>query len=166
MSFGLSESDIAKLGLVHPDLSKVVYTAASYTSAPFVVEQGLRTEAEQAQVLSSGHSRTMKSKHLRQPDGWGHAVDLVPVINGILLWQLPPPHQWDFIWPLAAAMQRAAGEAQCPIRWGGDWRHELGELAPGPEGLQRASQSYTQWFHQQYPHESVFLDGVHFELAA
>ena len=42
-----------------------------------VIIESLRTVAEQKAKVAAGESRTMKSKHLAQADGFAHAVDLV-----------------------------------------------------------------------------------------
>ncbi len=44
----------------------------------FSVKEGVRTLARQRQLVAEGRSRTMRSKHLVQSDGFGHAVDLYP----------------------------------------------------------------------------------------
>src|SRR5690349_9518194 len=76
----------------------------------FAVHDGKRTPEEQRILVQSGASQTMKSRHLT-----GHAVDLVPVINGKLRWEWPPIYQ------IARAMKQAALELSVPIRWGGCW---------------------------------------------
>lgn len=48
------------------------------------VLDGLRTEAQQELDVQGHLSETMASKHLIQPDGFGHALDLAPT-----------PQQWD-----------------------------------------------------------------------
>jgi len=42
-----------------------------------VIVESIRTVAEQQAKVDAGVSRTMKSKHLKQPDGCAHAVDMV-----------------------------------------------------------------------------------------
>jgi peptidoglycan L-alanyl-D-glutamate endopeptidase CwlK len=44
----------------------------------FSVAEGIRTEDRQKELVASGKSKTMNSKHLRQSTGYGHAVDLYP----------------------------------------------------------------------------------------
>jgi len=94
---------------VHPDLVKVVTRAAGKSS--FLVTEGLRTKARQAQLVKAGASQTMNSRHIT-----GHAVDVAAIVNG--------EARWD--WPLYAAiadkMKAAAKELGVPIVWGGDWR--------------------------------------------
>ncbi len=103
-----------------------------------MVLEGVRTSARQRGLFAQGRSaaemravglsaawarptfpsvtRTLASKHLIQPDGFGHAVDLVPF-----------PLDWEGPWrfprfdAIADAMFRAAAALETPIRWGADW---------------------------------------------
>ena len=78
---------------VHPDMIIVVTTAI--TTLPkgldATVFDGLRTLPEQSENVRRGVSKTMDSKHLPQPDGYGHAVDVVPLIDGRLMWDSDDP---------------------------------------------------------------------------
>lgn len=111
MAFHLTPTDTAKLSEVHPDLAKVVTMAADLTNTPFVVWEGIRTIERQREYVERGTSWTMNSRHLT-----GHAVDLVPLVDG----------QPQWLWPecrlIAKAMKQAAAELQVPIEWGGDWK--------------------------------------------
>lgn len=44
----------------------------------FSVVEGLRATERQKQLFNDGKSKTMRSKHLKQSDGYAHAVDLYP----------------------------------------------------------------------------------------
>lgn len=105
----LSASSLAKLKGVHPDLVRVIKKAAEITKVEFAVIEGLRTLERQKQLVAAGASKTLKSRHLT-----GHAVDVVPVVDGI---------RWD--WPLfhklAPFIQAAARAENVPIEWGGLW---------------------------------------------
>lgn len=94
---------------VHPDLVKVIRRAAK--AGGFVVTEGLRTKARQAQLVKAGASRTMNSRHIT-----GHAIDVAALVNGEV--------RWD--WPLYAAIAKivkaAAKDLGVPIIWGGDWK--------------------------------------------
>lgn len=108
--FKLSKRSLTALEGVHPDLVAVVKRAIEITEVDFVVTEGCRTAARQAQLFAAGASTTMNSRHLT-----GHAVDLAAWVGEI---------RWD--WPLytklAAAMKAAASELGVPIVWGGDWK--------------------------------------------
>ena len=95
---------------VHPDLVRVVRRAAEITGTDFIVTEGLRTKERQIQLLASGASQTMRSRHLT-----GHAVDLAAKVGNEVRWDWPLYHK------LASAMKRAAHEVGVQIEWGGDW---------------------------------------------
>ena len=101
--------------MVHPDLVRVVKRAITITEQDFTVHDGGRTIKEQREYVRRGVSQTMKSNHLVQEDGYGHAVDLVPYMNGKLRWELDP------CCVIAFAMQQAAKDESVRIRWGGAW---------------------------------------------
>lgn len=101
----------AKLAGVHPDLVRVVRKFAEAAPLPFVVLEGLRTVARQKQLVASGASQTMRSRHLT-----GHAVDIAPLdANGQVSWD------WPLYYRLEPAMRQAAEECGVPIEWGGRW---------------------------------------------
>jgi len=109
----------ATLPEVHPDLQRVLSRALSYGVTDFSIICGARTEAEQAELVRSGMSQTMKSKHLTQPDGYSHAVDILPYpahVNGVNVWQ-----DKQRFCVLAGLMLAAASEEGVSLRWGGDW---------------------------------------------
>lgn len=100
---------------VHPALVSVVRRAAEIIAARddglgFIVTEGLRTEARQAQLMKAGATRTMKSYHLV-----GKAVDLAATVNGEVRWFMP------LYRTLSEAMKKAAKEQGVQITWGGDW---------------------------------------------
>lgn len=103
----------------HPDLQRVVSRALSYGVMDFSVIDCLRTDAQQAEKVAAGNSWTLDSKHLKQPDGYSHAVDLMPypaVVNGVDVWI---DHQRFHV--LGGLMLAAASEEGVKLRWGGDW---------------------------------------------
>lgn len=115
MTFRLSEVSHHNMIGVHPDLVEVVKLAITKTEVDFRVICGVRTKAEQQKMVASGASRTMNSRHLVQPDGFGHAVDLVALPDGKVSWD------WPLYPKLAKAMKAAALEIGVPVEWGGDW---------------------------------------------
>ncbi|MCC6196802.1 MAG: M15 family metallopeptidase [Burkholderiales bacterium] len=96
---------------VHPDLVKVVRLAASISTQPFEVIEGLRTAARQAELVKVGASRTLKSRHLT-----GHAVDLAALVSGTIRWD------WPLYRRLAMEVKAAARDLGVAIVWGGDWK--------------------------------------------
>jgi hypothetical protein len=59
----------------------------------------------------------------------GHAVDLVPYVNGKLRWE------WEPIYVIAAAVNQAARELNVSLRWGGVWDVSFNTLQPTPEAM-------------------------------
>jgi peptidoglycan L-alanyl-D-glutamate endopeptidase CwlK len=78
---------------VHPDMIIVVTTAIITLPKGLdaTIYDGLRTRAEQAENINRGVSKTMLSNHLPQSDDYGHAVDVVPIIDGRLMWDSSDP---------------------------------------------------------------------------
>src|SRR4051812_14660934 len=114
MTYTLGPASIAHLKGVHPSLVKCVHRAIELTEQDFSVYEGLRTVARQVVLVHQGFSKTMDSQHIPQPDGFGHAVDLVPWIQGHPVWD------WDGCYKIAMAMDAAATEqgVAAHIRWG------------------------------------------------
>lgn len=96
---------------VHPDLVRVVTLARSRSVVPFVVIEGLRSAERQRQLVRSGASQTMNSRHLT-----GHAIDVAAQVGGKISWD------WPLYDRIAVAMKQAADDLGIPIVWGGDWR--------------------------------------------
>lgn len=113
---GLTKSSLKRLEGVHPDLVRVVKRAAEASGVAFQVTEGVRTLARQRALMKAGSSKTLKSRHLVAPNGYGHAVDLVAMIGGRVSWEEPLYHR------IADAMKDAAFLLRVPIEWGGDWR--------------------------------------------
>ncbi len=111
MSFSFGSRSLKRLEGVHPDLVKVMKRAIGCSTIDFTVLEGMRTLAKQKQYMAAGATRTMNSRHLT-----GHAVDIAPVIGGVVRWDWPLYHQ------LALVVKKAAADLEVPIQWGGDWR--------------------------------------------
>jgi peptidoglycan L-alanyl-D-glutamate endopeptidase CwlK len=93
---------------------RVVKKAAAMSPLDFTVLEGLRTLDRQKQLIAAGASSLKdptRSRHVT-----GHAVDLAPMIGGVVRWDWPLYHQ------LAAVVKDAAKTENVPIQWGGDWR--------------------------------------------
>lgn len=105
---------------VHPKLVSVVRRALELTDQDFTVVEGLRSLETQKAYVAKGVSKTMKSYHLKQKDGYGHAVDLYPYYDGSV--QVDAPfHRYQMI---ADAMLKAADELGVVITWGADWNRD------------------------------------------
>lgn len=158
MSYVLGKRSKEKLVGVHPDLVRVVERAIEITRQDFAVNEGLRTTERQRRLVASGASQTMNSKHLKQADGYGHAVDLVPYGdfdgNGTseISWH------WTHFYPIAHAMREAAKILGVRVRWGGCWQ-VLNDTDLDTEVL---VQNYAAARKAQG--KRAFMDGPHFEL--
>ena len=108
-----SERSLAK---IHPDLVKVVRRAAQIATLEFEITEGARTLARQRQLIASGASQTLKSRHIVAPDGYAHAIDLAAKVGGRIRWD------WPLYAKLAAVMKQAAKDVKVPLEWGGDWK--------------------------------------------
>lgn len=100
-----------KLRGVHPDLVKVVERAIEITKVDFTVLEGLREPTRQKELMLSGASKILKSRHLT-----GHAVDLGALVGGKIAWD------WPLYYKIADAMKQASKELKIPVEWGGDWK--------------------------------------------
>lgn len=153
-NFTLSGKSLKELEGVHPKLIAVVERAIELTTVDFGVHDGLRTKAEQEEYVRTGVSKTMNSMHRTQSDGYGHAVDLVPYINGKLRWE------WDPIWSIANAMDQAATELKVALTWGAVWDKPMSAYGGNPAALKAEVEAYKKRHAG-----SDFLDGPHYQLA-
>lgn len=112
---GLIFSKRSELNLQHvrPDLVRVLRRALGLGIMDFSVVEGLRADERQQHLFATGKSKTMKSKHLMQDDGFAHAVDAVPY-----------PIDWKDtgrFYILNGIIRTCAVLENVPIRTGADW---------------------------------------------
>ncbi|MFD1952109.1 M15 family metallopeptidase [Sphingomonas arantia] len=140
MSITLGARSVARLAGVHPDLARVVKRAAlmARSTEDFTVLEGVRSDQDAyanwgkgrtaAQLAAKGIptsyaqpklakvtwlSNPLSTKHRKQKDGYGHAVDLAPY-----------PIDWndyDRFDQMAKLVMAAAEVEGVEIRWGADW---------------------------------------------
>ena len=108
--FRFSQRSLERLQGVHPDLVRVAHKALARSEVDFGVTEGRRSRERQAELVASGASTTMSSRHLT-----GHAIDLVAYVGGSVSWD------WPLYYKLADAMKSAAAEEGVDLEWGGDW---------------------------------------------
>jgi peptidoglycan L-alanyl-D-glutamate endopeptidase CwlK len=117
MSYSYSSKSKAKLGTCHPDIQKVLNKAIKHYDITII--EGARSTERQEELVRTGKSKTMKSKHLKQADGFSHAVDCA-------LYPIDWADRERFVFlqgylkGLADAMLEA-GEITHTIRLGVDW---------------------------------------------
>ncbi len=158
MTHVFGEKSKTNLVGVHPIMVRVANLAITKSAADFSVFEGVRTLDRQRKLVAAGASKTLKSKHLVHEDGFGHAYDLVPWIDGMPRWE------WGPIYEIARAVREAAievGGDAMKIVWGGVWDRRLVELGATAKEIALAVQAY------QVRHPGPdFLDGPHFQLGA
>lgn len=147
--FALSKRSLERLEGVQEKLKIVVMRAIHLTKVDFGVICGLRTLEEQKQLVESGASQTLKSKHLE-----GQAVDLMAYIGSRSSWEL---NLYDDI---AEAMKQSAIELDVPLRWGAAWT--VPDIRQWNSTMEEAMQSYIATRREQG--KRPFIDAPHFEL--
>ncbi|MCW2335708.1 hypothetical protein M2323_004664, partial [Rhodoblastus acidophilus] len=81
------------------------------------------TESQTITLMQYDQSVILTVDHLEQScrhvptNGFGHAVDLAPVVNGVIPWK-----DWSKFASVARAMKAAASQVHVSITWGGDWK--------------------------------------------
>ncbi|MBN9318543.1 MAG: M15 family metallopeptidase [Caulobacterales bacterium] len=138
MTFALSALSLARLDGVDPRLTRVVKRAIQLTTVDFAVIEGVRSDDQAYRNWGKGRTaaecraagaptsyarpaeakvtwvrRPLNTRHRRQANGYGSAVDL-----------LPAPYDWKATASfdaVAKAMREAAQELGVAIRWGADW---------------------------------------------
>ena len=115
--YKLSKRSLRNLEGVHPLLVNIVHRALELSDIDFTVIEGLRTIEKQKEYVAKGASKTMKSYHLKQKDGYGHAVDIYPYYNSSVQVNAPLSE----FKKIANAMMKAGNEYDVIITWGADW---------------------------------------------
>lgn len=115
-----------KLAGVHPKLVQCVMAAAGNCAQPFLVVQGVRTQAQQDALYAQGRTApgpivtwVKLSNHQPAADGFGHAVDIAaldPTKPGGIDWSTNSDYD-----TIKAAMFAAAPACGLKLRWGADW---------------------------------------------
>jgi peptidoglycan L-alanyl-D-glutamate endopeptidase CwlK len=95
---------------LHPKIVELIKHAIAHTDIDFTVLEGLRSLERQHQLVKSGASTTLNSRHLT-----GHAIDIAPYVNGEVSWA------WPHYYKLKDYIFWASDELNIDIKWGGDW---------------------------------------------
>ena len=74
MTYKLSKRSMGRLEGVHPDLVEVITESIKRVPIDFGISEGMRTVDRQKQLVASGASTTMNSRHLT-----GHALSLIHI---------------------------------------------------------------------------------------
>ncbi|BEM47761.1 peptidase M15 [Serratia marcescens] len=117
VNFCFSPRSEKNLQGVNPALIAVVRRALELSPVDFGITEGLRTLERQREMVQTGKSQTLKSRHLT-----GHAVDVVAYLGTNISWE------WRYYEQIATAFKQAGKELGTVIEWGGDWK----SLKDGP----------------------------------
>jgi len=119
-----TERSLNNMKGLHPDLIRVLNRALQTSPTMLVVVEGLRSLERQKELLRVKATKTLKSRHLKQADGYGHAFDFFALVD------LNKDGKVSFeemtnvrlMLPIAEAIKAAAIEERVSITYGGDWR--------------------------------------------
>lgn len=114
--FAFSRKSMEILSKAHPDLQAVALEAIKDTPYDFGITESVRTLERQKELVTKGASKTMKSRHLPNVDGYSEAFDIAVYVNGKLTWEE------GYYRKVAQAMFKAAIKKGIQIEWGGMWR--------------------------------------------
>lgn len=114
---------------VHPNLVKVMHEAIKNTPVDFTITDGGRTTAQQQALYAQGRTKPggrvtnadgvkNKSNHQAKSDGYYHAVDLYPYING----KIDFNDEQGKLKEIADHIKYVARLLGVKIGWGGDWK--------------------------------------------
>jgi peptidoglycan LD-endopeptidase CwlK len=78
MTYSFSAQSLACLKGVDPDLVFLAHQVMGLQIMDFSVREGVRSLDRQKELVRIGKSKTMRSKHLIQSNGYGHAIDVYP----------------------------------------------------------------------------------------
>jgi len=139
--WSFSRRSLDNLKGVHKDLQALAHRALELSPVDFTIIDGVRTREEQRELVNSGASQTMNSRHLT-----GHAIDVAPYVDGAISWD------WEDYYPMADAFIQAAKELAIKIRWGGNW--QVNDV--------RTWKGTARELNAQY--DGSFPDGPHWEI--
>lgn len=123
-----SQRSIDNLHGVHPELVRLMQLAIVDTPVDFTITEGVRTVARQQQLYAQGRTASgrivtnadgvrNKSNHQPKADGYGHAVDLYPFVNGQVR-----VNDVDGLFEIADHIKAVADRNGIRVEWGGDWK--------------------------------------------
>jgi peptidoglycan L-alanyl-D-glutamate endopeptidase CwlK len=119
-----TERSLNNMKGLHPDLIRVLNRTLQTSPTMFVVVEGLRSLERQKELLRVKATKTLKSRHLKQADGYGHAFDFYALvdINKDGKVSFEEMANVRLMLPIAEAIKAAAIEELVSITYGGDWR--------------------------------------------
>jgi len=126
--YSFSKASLSRLKGVHPSLVKVIMEAINDSPIDFSITSGVRTTAEQKALYAQGRTTKgsivtnadgvkNKSNHQAKSDGYGHAIDFCPYVNGKLDWNTESNFRI-----IASHIIKTATKLNISIAWGGVWK--------------------------------------------
>ncbi|MCD9497614.1 M15 family peptidase [Photobacterium carnosum] len=114
--YHLGKTSLSRGYKLHPKLWACTALAITLCECDFGVSETIRTADRQRKLYYGTPKKTwtLNSKHMIQVDGYGHAVDLVPL-------KKDGTADWDRCAVVKTAMFKAAAMMGITLRWGGDW---------------------------------------------
>lgn len=110
MTSKLDAASEKKLAGVNKRLADFIRQLSCVSPLPFIVTEGVRTKARQRELVKSGASKTLMSRHLV-----GRAVDIAPKVSGRISWQ------WSDFTPIIEAAKKLSVETGLELNFGYDW---------------------------------------------
>lgn len=122
-----SKRSINNLKGVHPALVKLMTLSIKNSPVDFTITEGVRTQERQQELYAQGRTKPgpivtkvdgiiKKSNHQPKSDGFGHAVDLYPYVNGSVR-----VNDVENLKKIAEHIKKVAKENNINVTWGGDW---------------------------------------------
>lgn len=126
-----SERSRKNLVGVHPNLVKVMEAAIKDSPIDFTITEGLRTTKRQQELYAQGRTKPgskvtnadgvkNKSNHQAKADGFGHAVDLYPFVDGAV--RVNEKYVIPNLKVIATHIKKVAKSMGFNVEWGGDWK--------------------------------------------
>lgn len=142
-----------KLDQLEPKLREVIESAAAECHLTVVVVETMRDPIRQKKLKAAGASRTLKSRHLKQKDGYAHAVDIGFRIGGEVRFD------WPLYYIFAHYVRDQARAHAVKVTWGAIWDTPLNDIKGD---LHEAHDHYVARFRRQFG-RSPLADGPHFQ---
>lgn len=109
--YKFSKKSLERLNTCHPDLQRICRELIKIMDVTIL--EGIRTKEQQLEYFRIGRSKTKNSKHLKQQDGYSHAVDLAP-------WPIDWNDRERFIY-MQGMIRGIAQQLGIEVRSGIDW---------------------------------------------
>jgi peptidoglycan L-alanyl-D-glutamate endopeptidase CwlK len=144
----------SKLLHLTPLLALVIERACRESAMDVIITETVRTVERQRILVRQGASRTLRSKHLQQLDGFSHAVDVAFRIDGEVRFD------WPLYFKFADFVRKEARKQGLRVTWGAIWDTPLNEVNGD---LQAAHAAYVARFQAKKGRKPL-ADGPHFQL--